>query len=253
MTETQLRNQVVSIMQGWIGCKESDGSHKQILNVYNSYKPLPRGAKMLNTYAWCAATVSAAFIKAVLTDIAPVECSCSQMISLYKKIGRWIESDSYVPKPGDLLMYDWDDKTGKGDCTGAPEHVGMVVSVTGKVIRVLEGNKNDAVEYRDVPVDGRYIRGFCTPDYAAKAKAEQPKKVESARSFDKAQAGTYTVTASSLNLRCGAGTGKAILKSLARNSKVTCYGYYTRVGDTPWLYVMDRSGTVGFCSKQYLK
>ena len=59
-------------MQGWIGCKESDGSHKQILNVYNSHRPLPRGWKMLSTNPWCAATVSAAFIKAGLTDIAPV-------------------------------------------------------------------------------------------------------------------------------------------------------------------------------------
>ena len=30
MTEQQLRNKVVSIAKGWLGCKEADGSHKPI-------------------------------------------------------------------------------------------------------------------------------------------------------------------------------------------------------------------------------
>ena len=162
-----MRQRVVSIMQGWLGLNEADGSHQKILDIYNSHRPLPRGVKMLPSYAWCAATVSAAFIEAGLTDIGFVECSCGKMIDLYKKAGRWKESDSFVPSPGDLIMYDWDDK-GIGDNTGAPEHVGMVVSVTGNNIKVIEGNKGDAVAYRNIKVNGKYIRGYCLPDYATK-------------------------------------------------------------------------------------
>ena len=161
------RQRVVSIMTGWLGLKEADGSHQKILDIYNSHKPLPRGVKMLPTYAWCAATVSAAFIEAGLTDIGFVECSCGRMIDLYKKAGRWNESDSFVPSPGDLIMYDWDDN-GTGDNTGAPDHVGMVVSVTGSNIKVIEGNKGDAVAYRNIKVNGKNIRGYCLPDYANK-------------------------------------------------------------------------------------
>lgn len=259
MTEKQLRQNVVGIMQGWIGCKESNGSHKKILDVYNSHRPLPRGVKMLSTYAWCAATVSAAFVKAGLTDIGFVECSCSQMIALYKAKGRWKETDSYTPNPGDLVMYDWDD--GKNFATtdnkGAPEHVGMVVSVSGKTIRVIEGNKNDAVGYRDLAVNGQYIRGYCLPDYASKATRTEaqpsPIKIASAKSFERAYAKTYTVTASELNLRSGAGTDKQIVKTLPKGSKVTCYGYFTQTGTTVWLYVKTADGTLGFCSKKYLK
>lgn len=256
MTEKQLRQKVVTNIEGWIGCKESDGSHKKVLDVYNSHKPLPRGVKMLTSYAWCAATVSAAFIKAGLTDIGFVECSCSKMIELYKAKGRWKEDDSYVPQPGDLVMYDWDDN-GAGDCTGAPEHVGMVVSVANKVIRVIEGNKNDAVEYRNLSVNSRYIRGYCLPDYASKATRTEaqpsPAKIAAAKSFERAYAKTYTVTASALNLRSGAGTDKQIIKSLPQGTKVTCYGYYTQNGATVWLYVKAADGTLGFCSKKYLK
>lgn len=251
MTETQLRNKVVAIMKSWVGLKESDGSHKKILDIYNGHRPLARGYKVQPTDAWCATTVSAAFIQAGLTDIAPTECSCSKMIELYKAKGRWEESDAYVPSPGDLIMYDWQD-SGVGENRGAPDHVGMVVSVSGKTLRVIEGNKNDAVGYRTMSVNGKYIRGYCLPDYASKATVAT-KKVAAASGFDKSYAKTYTVTASELNMRYGPGTDREIIKTLAKNSKVTCYGYYTKAGATVWLLVKDSVGDIGFCSKKYLK
>lgn len=73
-----------------------------------------------------------------------------------------------IPSPRDYIFYDWDD-TGAGDCTGWPEHVGIVVSVSGNSIKVIEGNKGNAVDYRTLAVNGRYIRGYGIPDYASKA------------------------------------------------------------------------------------
>ena len=174
MTETQLRTWVAGIAKGWVGLKESNGSHKLIIDTYNNHKPLARGYKVKYTDAWCATTVSAVFIKAELTDIAPTECGCGKMIDLYKAKGRWKEADDYTPKVGDVMMYDWQD-SGKGDNTGAPDHVGIVVSVSGKTIKVVEGNKNNAVEYRTMAVNGKYIRGYCLPDYVSKATATEPK------------------------------------------------------------------------------
>ena len=144
MTELELRNQVVAIMEDWVGLKESNGSFKPIIDLYNSHKPLARNYKVKYTDHWCATTVSAAFIKAGLTDIAPTECSCAKMIELYQKLGRWEEKDSYSPAPGDIIMYDWDDN-GSGDNAGHPEHVGIVSKVLGKVITVIEGNKSESV------------------------------------------------------------------------------------------------------------
>lgn len=68
--------------------------------------------------------------------------------------------------------------------------------------------------------------------------------------FDRDIAGTYTVTASSLNLRNTAGDG-TIITAMPRGSKVQNYGYYTVVSGTKWLYVVY-SGKTGFCSAQYL-
>ena len=168
MTETQLRERVVATAKAWIGCNEADGSHRQIVDVYNSHRPLARGYALKYTDAWCAGFVSAVAIKLGLTDIMPTEVGVGEMIKLYQRLGRWKESDSYIPKPGDVIMYAWGD-SGAGDCTSGASHVGIVASCDGKTITVIEGNKNNAVGYREISVNGRYIRGFGLPDYASKA------------------------------------------------------------------------------------
>ena len=173
MTEQQLRNHLVDTLRGWAGAKEGGGIHKRIIDTYNSMKNLPRNYKVQYTDAWCAATVSAAAIEAGLTDIIPRECSCTQMIERFKQMGRWQERDDYMPLPGDIIFYDWDD-SGKGDCTGNPEHVGVVESVTGLVITVIEGNYHDAVGRRNIAVNGRYIRGYGLPDYASMSDSLPP-------------------------------------------------------------------------------
>lgn len=173
MTEKELRQKVVDQAIEWLGCKESNGSHKKIIDVYNSHKPLARGYKMTYKDHWCAAYVSAVAIKCGLTDIMPTECSCTKMIEKHKKLGQWKETDSYVPQIGDIMMYDWND-SGSGDNVGSPDHVGIVVSVSGNTIKVIEGNKNNAVEYRTMKVNGRYIRGYCLPNYKKKATTATP-------------------------------------------------------------------------------
>ena len=173
MTESQIRQKVVEAAKAWIGYNEADGSHKQIIDLYNSHKPLARGYKLQYGDAWCAGFVSAVAIKCGLTDIMPTEVGVGNMIDLYRRLGRWKEQDSYVPSPGDVIMYAWGD-SGAGDCASGASHVGIVTSCDGKTIWVIEGNKNNAVGYREIAVNGRYIRGFGLPDYASKATEEEP-------------------------------------------------------------------------------
>lgn len=170
MTEQELRSKVVSIAQSYIGCRESDGSHKKIIDLYNSHKPLARGYKVTYTDAWCATFVSAVAIVAGLADIIPTECGCGEQIKLFQQLSSWQENDAYVPSPGDYIFYDWQD-SGVGDNTGAADHVGIVEKVSGGVITVIEGNYADSVKHRNISVNGRYIRGFGVPKYAEKATA----------------------------------------------------------------------------------
>uniref|UniRef100_A0AAU8AZQ7 Cell wall hydrolase autolysin n=1 Tax=Dulem virus 37 TaxID=3145755 RepID=A0AAU8AZQ7_9CAUD len=158
------RNMVVAQAQSWIGCNEANGTHKAIIDVYNSHSPLARGYKMTYTDAWCAAFVSAVAIKCGYTAIMPTECGCEKMITLYQNLGCWKEDDSYTPSAGDVIFYDWDD-SGSGDCTGATDHVGIVEKVSGTTITVIEGNYSNSVKRRTMTVNGRYIRGYGLPKY----------------------------------------------------------------------------------------
>ena len=184
MTEDELRAMIVKIAVGWLGCNEADGSHKKIIDVYNSHKPLARGYAVKYTDAWCSTYASAVAIAAGLTNIIPTECGCEKHVQLFKKLGAWVENDAHVPQPGDYVFYDWDD-SGKGDNTGNSDHVGIVVECEDGKITVIEGNKSDAVTYRHLTVNAKYIRGYGCPDYASIAapapETAEPVKPEPAK------------------------------------------------------------------------
>lgn len=254
MNETQIRQKVVDTAKKYLGYKESNGSHKKIIDIYNGYKPLAQGYKVRYKDEWCATTVSAISILCGLTDIMPTECSCNRMIELYKKLGRWKESDSYVPSIGDIIMYDWQDN-GKGDNKGYPDHVGIVTNVSGNTITVIEGNKNNAVGYRTLKVNGKNIRGYCLPDYASKAsKTNSDVSVDVAKLFSKSIVGTYRTT-TNLNLRTGAGKDNKKQKIqcvIPKGDKVICHGYYSLANKTKW-YLVEYKSYTGFVSSKYLK
>jgi hypothetical protein len=94
------------------------------------------------------------------------------MIALLSNIGSFVENDAYVPKPGDILFYDWDD-SGLGDNKNGPDHVGIVEKVSGNTITVIEGNYSQSVKRRNIAVNGKYIRGYGVPKYDEEQKEEE--------------------------------------------------------------------------------
>lgn len=160
------RQKVVDLAESWVGKKESDGSYKSIIDIYNTQKKFPRGTRMKYEWAWCACTWSALAIKLGYTSIMPVEISCIHLIENAKKMGCWVENDSFIPQAGDAVLYDWQDN-GNGDNTSSPDHVGVVtyVNESAGYMVVVEGNYDNAVKKRTVSLNGKYIRGFITPKY----------------------------------------------------------------------------------------
>jgi hypothetical protein len=165
MTEDAIRQKVADTALALVGIKEGTAEHKKIIDIYNAQHKLPRGYKMTYTDAWCAATMTYIGIVLDIIHIILPECSCSAMIERYKKAGRWEERDDYVPELADIVMYDWDAQ--KGECTGAPEHTGMVVGYNGKNPLVLEGNYDNQVKIREICVEYIKVRGYCLPDYGS--------------------------------------------------------------------------------------
>ena len=173
MTETELRQKVVDTASSWLGTREHSTKHQEMLDIYNAQRPLPRGTRMLSSWPWCAAFVSTVSLQCGLRDIMPTECGCPSMIRLYQDIGRWVEDDAYVPSPGDVIFYDWQD-SGIGDNVGQSDHVGIVVGCTDGMMTIIEGNCDNAVKLRQIAVNARFIRGYGCPDYASKADGAEP-------------------------------------------------------------------------------
>jgi len=221
MTESERRNKLVEKAREYLGAKKGDAKHLTILSIYNNelqigasrkrYNPETRTHKMTSTEAWCATFASAVGIICG-EDEYPFECSCGRHISQLKSLGEWVEDDSFVPSPGDLIYYDWED-TGKGDNTGAPNHVGIVEKVGDGVITVIEGNKNNACARRTVKVNGRYIRGFGHIAFKNATPLVQTVDYGSFKGKVKPSNG--------LNIRTGPGTGYKKIGALKFGTTVT--------------------------------
>lgn len=264
------RSEIVAQAQSWIGCKEADGSHKKIIDLYNNHKPLARGYKVKYTDAWCATFASACAIAKGYTDIIPTECGCDKLIALFQSLGCWVENDAYVPSRGDYIFYDWQD-SGVGDNKGSSDHVGVVEKVEGALITVIEGNYSNSVKRRSLAVNGKYIRGFGVPKYDKEASVKpatpatpsapatkknyvlknSSAKVGYATSRNNSLAGTY-VTTSDLNMRTGAGTGNTVILTLLEGAEVKCYGYYSTKDGVKW-YLVAIDKYAGFVNSKWLK
>lgn len=171
MTGLELRLGVVRIALSWVGVHELTPRHKELIDYYNKLFGY-RVYRMQYTDPWCAAFVSAVGMFAVeqyklgcaAYGLIPASAACDPMIAEYQRMGRWMENDGYVPSPGDVIFYDWQDN-GLGDNVGSADHVGIVECVSGGTITVIEGNKSDAVGRRYIALNGQFIRGYGLPDY----------------------------------------------------------------------------------------
>lgn len=160
--------QIIDVMKSWIGLSRAKGTHKPIIDLYNSHYPLARGYKVSYVDDYCDATVSAAFIKLGAVDlIGGTECGVEEHINLFDKKGIWNEDGTITPNPGDIICYNWDDSTQPND--GWADHIGIVETVNTKnrTLTVIEGNMSGGVVgERTIPIGWGYIRGYARPKYA---------------------------------------------------------------------------------------
>lgn len=255
---------VLNVMRSWIGLSRSAGTHKVIIDTYNSYTPRARGYKVSYTDAYCDATISAAFIKLnAVSLIGGTECGVEKHVAIFKNKGIWDEDGTIIPKPGYIIVFNWNDNTQPNDSWS--DHIGIVEKVENGKITTIEGNmKNGVVGRRIIPVGWGFIRGYAKPNYANPSSNKTTTNAGSvstsvststatkiniayAKSFNKNLARHFTTT-SKVNLRAGASTSNAVITTIPKDTQVLCYGYYT--GD--WYYIVYGNLT-GFCHRSYLK
>ena len=249
--------------------KKTDGAGKDNYTKYgrDMHKIYP--AVMDFPAYWCDAFVDWCFYKAYGVATAK-SLLCGNFddytvasASMYEKHGAL----GTTPKYGSQVFF-----TRNGKVSGC-HHTGLVTKVDSTYFYTMEGNTSGAStvvsngggvkakKYKIADYKGKVIFGY--PKYDAEpqtkpqtqSKPQTPSKatkVESAKSFDKKLAGTYTVTADVLNIRSGAGKNKPDIGDLKKETKVACYGYYTTVSGVK-RYLVAANGITGYVSSKYLK
>lgn len=150
-------NKLVRQAEKWLGLNEADGSFRQIIDLYNSVEPIPRGYKASYTSEWCAIFVTCLGYKTGMTDLIGAECSVPRFIQIFKEKGIWRGAAS-DPLPGDIVVYDWDSEK-DGD------HIGIIERVDGNNVTAIEGNCSEAVRRRNFTKGWSRVTGYARPRY----------------------------------------------------------------------------------------
>lgn len=81
---------ILNVMRSWLGLSKAKGTHKPIIDLYNSYTPRARGYKVTYSDQYCDTTVSAAFIKLnAVSLIGGTECGVEKHVKIFKNVGIW--------------------------------------------------------------------------------------------------------------------------------------------------------------------
>lgn len=172
-------NKILNVARGEIGYKEGANNNTKYGESYG-----------LNYNPWCQMFIWWIANKAGIgEDIIPKTASCPTAYNWFKNKGQVVPNSE--AKAGDIIFFIWTGNT-------APDHVGIVEVVNGDIITTIEGNKNDAVERRNVSKGNKCIFAICRPAYVVETEEETlPEVVTKVK---------YVNTPAGLNIRANAST-----------------------------------------------
>ena len=115
---------------------------------------------------WCACFVSWCANECGYLDagVIPKTAGCISGSNWFKDRGLW-QDNSYEPRPGDIIYFDWDNKGRSGPQDGLADHVGIVEKVENGMVYTVEGNSGDSCRENRYAIGHYEIYGYGTPAY----------------------------------------------------------------------------------------
>lgn len=147
---------MVKVAQSYIGTKQGDKKHKDLVKKYNAVKPLPVGYPVKIADDWCAVFVT---VLGDLTNNAKYigrECGVHRFVQIFKQKGIW--KGLKKPKLGDIIVFDWKNN-------GWMDHIGFVEKIVGNTVTTIEGNTSKSVARRTYNWNDWRIAGYARPKY----------------------------------------------------------------------------------------
>lgn len=115
---------------------------------------------------WCACFVSWCANECGYIDagVIPKFAGCVWGVEWFRDRGLW-QDNSYEPRPGDIIFFDWDNKGSSGPQDGESDHVGIVEKVENGTVYTVEGNSGDSCRENHYAVGYYEILGYGVPQY----------------------------------------------------------------------------------------
>ena len=161
--------------------------------------------------AWCACFVSDIMrMCGVLQESVKDYKGCTTGVEWFTAQGRFKSRQSgYIPKPGDIIFYEWNPQNeGTGRDDGA-DHTGIVEYVESGCVNTIEGNsgKDRKCDSWVYPLDYKCIEGYGIPLYnIGENEPVKPAKPPINKTYK-----VMVTPSDGLNCRSGAGTGYGIV------------------------------------------
>ena len=157
------RDRILRAAASLVGVRGGSAAHHQLVNEYNSVRPLPVGYAVKDSDDWCDIFVTTVFQREGLSGLIGRECGVERHIQIFKRLGIWNENGAATPKAGDIITFNWDQDNQPNN--GFADHIGIVESVSNGIIHTIEGNSNDQVRRKTYRIGHGNIRGFASPRY----------------------------------------------------------------------------------------
>ena len=157
------RDRVLRAAASLVGVRGGTAAHHQLVNDYNSVKPLPVGYAVKMSDDWCDVFVTTIFQREGLSGLIGRECGVERHIQIFKRLGIWNENGASTPKAGDIITFNWDQDSQPNN--GFADHIGIVESVSNGIIHTIEGNSGNQVRRNTYRIGHGNIRGFASPRY----------------------------------------------------------------------------------------
>ena len=157
------RDRVLRAAASLVGVRGGTVAHHQLVNDYNSVRPLPVGYAVKDSDDWCDVFVTTIFQREGLSGLIGRECGVERHIQIFKRLGIWNENGASTPKAGDIITFNWDQDSQPNN--GFADHIGIVESVSNGIIHTIEGNSGNQVRRNTYRIGHGNIRGFATPRY----------------------------------------------------------------------------------------
>lgn len=219
-------NKLLEIARGELGYKEGTNNNTKYGEAYG-----------LNYNPWCQMFVWWCAQQAGIgEDIIPKTAACPTAYKWHKDRSQVISV--YEAKPGDIIFYQWNNSRNA-------DHVGIIEVVNGDMITAIEGNKNDAVERRNINKNNNCIFGICRPAYIVKedSKESLPEVVTLTK---------QVTTKVGLNMRSDAGTGYSIITGIPYGKTVVVLQEnYAEANGYTWDKI-QYNNKVGYVANRYL-